>query len=74
MAGAILRADHHGGAGGDQLTADGGTVTERWKIDGTGTEGAEMVKDARQCIAGAVCVPVETRELEAMGLDADPGG
>jgi hypothetical protein len=29
----------------DQLTADGGTITERWKIDGTGTEGASMVKD-----------------------------
>ena len=30
---------------GDQLTAGGGTVTERWNIDGTGTEAAEMVKD-----------------------------
>ena len=30
---------------GDQLTPDGGTVTERWSIDGTGTEGAMMVKD-----------------------------
>ena len=28
---------------GDQLAADGGTVTERWKIDGTGTEAAQMV-------------------------------
>jgi hypothetical protein len=30
---------------GDQLAANGGTVTERWEIDGTGAEGAEMVKD-----------------------------
>ncbi len=30
---------------GDQWTADGGTVTERWSIDGTGAEGAEMVKE-----------------------------
>ena len=30
---------------GDQLTACGGTVTERWSIDGTGTEMATMVKD-----------------------------
>jgi hypothetical protein len=31
---------------GDRLTADGGTVTERWTIDGTGVVGAEMVKDS----------------------------
>ncbi len=30
---------------GDQLTAAGGTITERWTIDGPGAEGAEMVKD-----------------------------
>jgi hypothetical protein len=28
----------------DELTADGGMVTERWKIDGTGTEFAPMVE------------------------------
>jgi hypothetical protein len=27
----------------DELTGDGGTVTERWKLDGTGTEVAAMV-------------------------------
>ena len=31
---------------GDALTAEGGTVTEQWKIDGTGTEVASMVKDS----------------------------
>ena len=31
--------------GGDRLAANGGTVTEGWEIDGTGAEGAEMVKD-----------------------------
>jgi hypothetical protein len=31
---------------GDQLTAGGGTVTERWRIDGTGAPGAEMVEEA----------------------------
>jgi hypothetical protein len=30
---------------GDQLTADGGTVTERWKLDGSGTEVAAMITD-----------------------------
>jgi hypothetical protein len=30
----------------DQLTPDGGTVTEQWKIDGTGAEGATLVQDA----------------------------
>jgi hypothetical protein len=30
----------------DQLTAAGGTVTEPWKLDGTGTAGAQMVIDA----------------------------
>ena len=30
---------------GDTWTAQGGTVTERWNIDGTGTEAAGMVKD-----------------------------
>jgi hypothetical protein len=30
---------------GDQLAPDGGTVTERWKIDGTGTEGASLVEE-----------------------------
>jgi hypothetical protein len=29
----------------DVLTADGGTVTERWHLDGTGAEGAAMVMD-----------------------------
>jgi len=29
----------------DQLSADGGTVTERWTIDGTGTEAAGLVKE-----------------------------
>lgn len=29
---------------GDRWTADGGTVTERWKLDGTGTEVAAMVE------------------------------
>jgi hypothetical protein len=28
----------------DELTAEGGTVTERWKIDGTGTELAPLVE------------------------------
>jgi hypothetical protein len=32
-------------AAGDQITPNGGAVTERWTIDGTGAEGAEMVKD-----------------------------
>ena len=33
-------------AAGDQLTPDGGIVTERWKLDGPGvTEAAGMVKD-----------------------------
>jgi len=27
----------------DELTPDGGTVTERWQLDGTGTEAAPMV-------------------------------
>ena len=30
---------------GHQLTPGGGTVTERWKMDGTGTAGAAMVSD-----------------------------
>ena len=30
---------------GEQLSAEGGRVTERWKIDGTGSEAASMVKD-----------------------------
>lgn len=29
---------------GHQLSAGGGTVTERWKLDGNGLEGAMMVK------------------------------
>lgn len=32
-------------AAGDELTAGGGTVRERWKIDGTGAEVAGMVED-----------------------------
>jgi hypothetical protein len=28
---------------GDQLSVNGGTVSERWKIDGTGTEAASLV-------------------------------
>ena len=30
---------------GDQLTQTGGTISERWKLDGTGTEVASMVVD-----------------------------
>jgi len=30
---------------GDRLSPNGGTVTERWKIEGTGTEAAGMVTD-----------------------------
>jgi len=30
---------------GDRLMPNGGTVTERWTLDGTGTEVAGMVKD-----------------------------
>jgi hypothetical protein len=30
---------------GDSLNANGGTVSEQWKIDGTGTEATGMVKD-----------------------------
>ncbi len=30
----------------DHLAPGGGTVTEHWKLDGTGTEAAAMVKDA----------------------------
>jgi len=29
----------------DQLTPDGGTVTERWQLDGTGTALAGMIED-----------------------------
>jgi len=29
----------------DELTEEGGTVTERWRLDGTGAEGATMVTD-----------------------------
>lgn len=32
-------------AAGDQLTAAGGTVTERWRMEGNGLEGAALVKD-----------------------------
>lgn len=31
---------------GDQLTAGGGTVTESWKLDGTGGEAAPLVQQA----------------------------
>jgi hypothetical protein len=31
--------------GGDQWVANGGTVTERWRIDGTGTEVTGMIKE-----------------------------
>jgi hypothetical protein len=30
----------------DQLTPEGGTVTERWQLDGTGTEMAGMIEQA----------------------------
>ena len=31
---------------GDSLTPDGGTVTEQWRLDGTGTEAASMVVES----------------------------
>ena len=59
---------------GDQFNASGGTVVERWRIDGNGTELATMVQERVDSIRGSLCVPMEARKLEAMGLDAHPRG
>ncbi len=58
----------------DQLTADGGTVTRAMDNRRHWHGGCRDGAGPRECDPRAIRLPMEAPELEAVGLDAGPGG